>query len=103
MAHLNPAEAEQLFQPHEEPLPVPANSPISKELREALVWLRKNGIAECTLEHIGSFAFRPPESDEPPTIAALDLTPKDDENEDKSELVVGGYQKDILFAHVSGK
>lgn len=106
MAHIDPAAAEKLFQTTpDEPVPVPANSPISFELREALTWLREHGVSECRLENIGSFTFRPPEPKSEPTINALDLTPKEDDpvGDPDAQPVVGGFNPSILFAHVDNR
>lgn len=70
---------------------VPANSPISAELREAINWARANGVSEMEIP-AGRFVLRAA-ANSAPTMADLQekLGPK-------FKPVVGGFDPNLLFA-----
>lgn len=87
------------------PTGVPANSPLSEVMREALVWARHHGVLEMELKADGSsrFIMRPgPEAVPPPTAAEIAArlngsTPSEAAPAQRP-TTAGGYDPDILFA-----
>jgi hypothetical protein len=76
------------------PPPVPANSPLSAELREAIVWARYNGVVEMELNGIGRFLIRP-------SAAPLPFNGQEalaDKYGKKAKLAPGGYDEATLYA-----
>jgi len=71
---------------------VPTNSPLSSELREAIVWARANGVAEMELP-AGRFILRPPAPSSAPTMADLQ-----EKLGGKVKPVIGGFDPNLLFA-----
>lgn len=77
-----------------DPYAAPADSPLPRNLREALTWAREHGVLELKLENIGSFVLKP-SAPKGPTLEEIQarIAPPQ-----RSELTHGGYDPDILFA-----
>lgn len=93
-------EAEQLFT-GTEPKIVPVDiedGPLPATMREALTWMRNNGVAECTFPDGMKVVLRPNLTPRlPAQSGVLDLEdPK--KAPDDQDLVIGGYNAEILFA-----
>lgn len=98
-------EAAQLFEAMSTPEPEtnafaavdPDDGPLPNSSREALSWLRSNGVSECTLLDIGTFKFFPVK-DKPPQLTLEEVKQQLGFEDRKPDLEVGGYDKEVLYA-----